>query len=1088
MQRYFKYEELGHGSMGVVYRASDRLEHGRWVALKQLYTDGGRMDIDTTQIDNRRLVMSQEFRILASLRHPHIISVLDYGFSGENGEPYFTMDLLENPENIVQATEDSTFEEKIHYFVQCLEGLAYLHKHRVVHRDLKPDNILLQDGKVKILDFGLAYGDLFKSQAGIDKDYIAGTMAYIAPEILQEQSPDHLSDLYALGMIMAEVFLRRYPYLHGNNMVTLITSIINKYPNLEEIDINLQPILIRMLDKDPQNRYQSAQNIIIALSERFDFVDASESVQVRENVLRSAPFVGRESEFKALRRSLLSLINIREAIGSSWLIGGESGVGKSRLLNEIRVQGMIRGILVLNGQSTYEGGAVFEVWRQPLRHLCLEVEPTNDEASILKSIIPDLESLLGRTINDAPPALNPKIALERLLTAIEAWFKRCKVPILLILEDIHWAVENLLILKRLLPLVNEMPLMIICSYRNEEAPEIPQELPNMQLMELEPLSRQAIIDLSTSLMDTSQEQTKTLVDLMERETKGNALFIIEILRALADTAGRIDLVGKQALPESIVQGGLKQIIQQRLSAINGELRAFLRVATLVGRQLDIQLMIQMLPDYDVEQMLQEATATLIIEVSENRYRFVHDKFREILDSEIENRADWHRRIAEGIEALYQQDRTRAPILLYHWKLANNEEKIVYYAELAGDQSMENGANLQAKNYYYEAYNLCSQLDDTLENKRRQVYLAVKLSKVAAYHPEESLTRIMHHAVEIAESLDDEELLARALGSTGAYYFMLGQTGASMDYFKRSMVIAENLNLEELLLLPYNIIGRSVALVGDFATSRNYLRDGIRIAEKFKDLELLSGSLAFYALSLMLQGAYSESVAIIDRSIKVAQQVGQSRMTGTLVINGCGYMWTGRWDDALKFFNEAEELAEKINDFLPLYWSRGFLGYIHLQLGNYEQAEHYLDLAISMIQDGKTVFHLPLFKAYRAELTLYQDQPNNAITQAEEALQFGRDTQQGLAIGEALCTLGKIYSHQNQLDEAKSYYQQSRDNHIEGGRLVQEAVTLYHLARHHTYHGETKNARVIVDEAIEKFTQYQMHWYLGQARKLRASLD
>jgi len=528
MQRYFKYEELGHGAMGIVYRATDRLEDGKWVALKQLHTDVNRAGIDTTQVSNRRLVMSQEFRILASLRHPNIISVLDYGFAGENGEPYFTMDLLEHPQNIVQATKDSSFEEKVNYFIQCLEGLAYLHKHQVVHRDLKPDNILLQDCNIKILDFGLAYDDLFKSQAAVDKDYIVGTMAYIAPEILQGQPPDHLSDLYGLGMIMAEVFLQEYPYKSVTNMATLINAILNKYPVLDEIDPHIQPLLMRMLDKDPENRYPSAQDIIIKLSKIFDFVDASESIQVRENVLQSAPFVGRDPEFNKLKQALLDLINIREKVGGAWLIGGESGVGKSRLLNEIRVQGMIRGVLVLNGQSIYEGGAVFETWRQPLRHLCLEVEPTNDEASILKSIIPDLENLLGRTINDTPPALNPKIALERLLTTIENWFKRCTTPILLILEDIHWAVESLLILKRLLPLINEMPLMIVCSYRNDEYAELPQELAGMELMELTPLSRQAIYDLSRALMDGSQQQTQNIVDLMERETNGNALFIIEV--------------------------------------------------------------------------------------------------------------------------------------------------------------------------------------------------------------------------------------------------------------------------------------------------------------------------------------------------------------------------------------------------------------------------------------------------------------------------------------------------------------------------------------------------------------------------------
>jgi tetratricopeptide (TPR) repeat protein len=380
------------------------------------------------------------------------------------------------------------------------------------------------------------------------------------------------------------------------------------------------------------------------------------------------------------------------------------------------------------------------------------------------------------------------------------------------------------------------------------------------------------------------------------------------------------------------------------------------------------------------------------------------------------------------------------------------------------------------------------MDETPENQRKQIELAVKLSRVAAYHPEENLTQIMQRAVEIAEALGDEELLARALGSTGAYHFMLGQTGASMQYFQRSMVLAEKMKIEELLLLPYNILGRSVALVGDFAASRNYLRKGIELAEKFRDSELLSGSLAFYALSLMMQGLYPESVPIIERSIKVAEQVGASRMTGTLVINGCGYMWNGRWDEALDFQSRSETLATKINDFLPLYWSRGFLGYIHLRLNDLEKAQHYLDQSLAMIEAGKTVFHLPLFQVYRAELTLLEGDKDLALEQAERALQFGKDTQQGLAVGEGLSTLAKIYSQRGAVDKAEEYFQASIENHAAGGRLVQEAVVYYNLALHRSLHQDNVGAMQALDTARPRFTQYQMQWYSEKARRLHASLD
>ncbi|MEQ8677796.1 MAG: protein kinase [Aggregatilineales bacterium] len=1087
-QRYLKYEELGRGGMGVVYRAMDRLENNKWIALKQLHSDLKRGDIDTTQVDNRRVAMSHEFRLLASLRHPNIISVLDYGFIGEFGEPYFTMDLLNEPQSIVEATENCTFEQRITYLLQCLDGIAYLHQHKIVHRDLKPDNVMVDKKQVKILDFGLSHGGVFQSQATLNKDFIAGTLAYMAPEILMEKPPTHLADLYALGCIAYEIFTRQHPLGMPENIALLITATLTKRPDMTTLPPELVPIIERLLAKDPDDRYQNAQDVIHAISNTYDFIKPDESLQIRENILQSAPFVGRDDEFNRLKEALRQVLNVHNAKGSAWLIGGESGIGKSRLLNELRIQAMIRGVVVSGGQGIQEGGAVYELWRQPFRHLCLEHQPKLEEASILKTIIPDIEMLLGQTIPDAPPALNPKIALERLLTAIESWLECSEQPTLLVLEDIHWSVESLVILKRIIPMIHKIPLLIVASFRDDERPDLPTELQGMEVMSLSRLSRDAIHDLSNFLLGDSKQETE-IVNLLERETEGNALFIIEVFRALAESAGRINQVGKATIPPFIVSGGVQEIIRRRLASIKGKARELLQVAALAGRQLDTALLKHLLDNTNLDYLLLECTESLILEVHNNQYRFVHDKFREALRDQIpddESRL-WHEHIAKGLEALYPDDESRAPILLHHWILAENQAKIIHYADLSGNQSMLSGANLQAQQYYYQAYGLLNDLEDNPDNQRRQIELAIKLSRVAAYHPDESLTQIMKQAVITAEAIGDEELLARALGSTGAYHFMLGQTGASMQYFQRSMVLAEKMNIEELLLLPYNIIGRSVALVGDFAASRNNLRKGIELAEKFRDSELLSGSLAFYALSLMMQGVYTDAIPIIERSIKVAEQVGASRMTGTLVINGCGYMWNGRWDDALDFHTRSEELASKINDFLPLYWSRGFLGYIYMRLGDLEKSRHVLDQSLSMIEEGKTVFHLPLFKVYRAELTLHEGDLEQALELADQALQFGRDTQQGLAVGEGLNTVGKIYSKLGEIDKAESYFEQAIENHIAGGRLVQEAVTQYDIALHRAFHNNQTGATEALEIAIPKFVSYQMQWYLQKAHQLHASL-
>ncbi|MBZ0284027.1 MAG: protein kinase [Anaerolineae bacterium] len=1086
-QRYVIQNKLGEGGMGFVYRAIDRLNGNREIALKQLRAAPVKNDIDTEEQENRLFMIAREFRALASLRHPNVISVLDYGFD-KDGEPFFTMDLLDNPKTILEATEDSSLPEKVNYFLQLLEGLTYLHRRGIIHRDLKPDNVLInRDNVVKILDFGVAQGGVSRSMSQEEGATIAGTLAYMAPESFAENPATILSDLYSTGVIAYEIFARKHPIDASNGIAGIINAILFKAIDLKSLDASIAPIIGKLLSRAPQDRYPSAEAVIAALSETYDFVKPTENITARENILQNAPFIGRDDEFSQLKQALRTLVDIHLRVGSSWLLAGESGVGKSRLLNELRIQAVTRGVLVLNGQGMSEGGAVYELWRQPLRLLCLEYPPSSEEASILKPILPDIETLLGIPVADAPPALNPKIAQERLLATVERLFTQAKRPILLILEDIHWAAESLNILKRLNPFTTQHPIMIVASYRDDEAPALQAQLADMVTIKLHRLTRTEIGHLSQAMLG-KVEQAEPLVDLLHRETDGNAFFIIEVMRALAESTGRLDMIGARTVPEYIIAGGMQQILERRLAQVPKEATAFLHTAAVAGRQLDLDLLSHLFADMDFERWLQQCVEALVIEVNDERWRFVHDKFRETILSglPLEERQQLHRRVAQTMEKLYSGDAARAPLMLYHWQAADDAEQSLHYAELAGDQAMLNGANLQAKTYYETALHLCNELPADVTHQRLQVELCVKLSRVAAYHPEESLTDAMKNAVKLAETLNDEALLARILGSTGAYHFMLGQLSVSMQFFQQSMVLAEKLGLEELLLLPYNIIGRTVALAGNFGQSRIKLGDGIRLAEKFNDLELLSGSLAFYALSLMMQGLPVEAEAVIQRSLEVAEQVGPSRMTGTLVINGCGKMWGGHWEEALQFFNRSEALATKINDFLPLYWSRGFLGNIYMRTGNLPKAAEYLDKAIGMIEQGKTVFHLPLFHAYRAELDFLEGNASGALERTQASLEFGRQTQQELAIGEALATLGKIYSSQGEITQAETAFEQSLESHRQGGRFVQIATVYMELGKHRSANGDKRGAIEALDIAIEYFTRYKMTWYLQRARQIRAT--
>jgi len=156
-RRYELLEPLGRGGMGAVYLAKDLLT-GKQVALKQVTVPAEDLIAGGLGQEARtdyNLILAQEFQALATLRHPHIISVYDFGFD-RSKKPYFTMEFLKDGRDILTYGQNLPMERKVDLIVQVLQALVYLHRRGILHRDLKPANAMIVDDQVKLLDFGLS--------------------------------------------------------------------------------------------------------------------------------------------------------------------------------------------------------------------------------------------------------------------------------------------------------------------------------------------------------------------------------------------------------------------------------------------------------------------------------------------------------------------------------------------------------------------------------------------------------------------------------------------------------------------------------------------------------------------------------------------------------------------------------------------------------------------------------------------------------------------------------------------------------------------------------------------------------------------
>ncbi len=717
--RYQLLDKLGAGGMGIVYRAADRLT-GQVVALKQVISasaDPRKATIILSDSDTGvQLALAQEFRTLASLRHPNIISVLDYGFDQER-KAYFTMDLLEGAVSIIDAAQGLPLAQKLDLLIQVLHALTYLHRRAILHLDLKPANVMVTDGKVKVLDFGLSAG------RGERHEDTSGTLAYMAPEVI---SPDLLAgapisdsaDLYAVGIIAYEMLAGRHPF-DVENLAQLMYDVTNTEPDFSILQLALSNqtdgfedpagaidelvyVVRRLLYKDPMNRHQRAEEVIDHL-EAILGCPSSASDAIRESFLQAAQFVGRSNELSELSDAMEQAM---QGHGSVWLVGGESGVGKSRLLDELRTVALVKGALVLRGQTLREAASPYQQWIDPLRRLVLASEITTSEAAVLKSIVPDIDTLLGRPIPDAPP-LDAREAQRRLLNTIAYTFGKTPQPILLILEDLHWA-ENLEIFKMLVPWTKNHAVLIVGSYRNDEKPDLPQQVPGAQLIALDRLTRNEIAALSLAMIGDSG-QNEEVVDLLQRETEGNVLFLVEVVRALAQQAGELERIKDIELPKQVFAGGVRAIIEHRLERVPAWCWPLLKMAAVMARELDLKVLGSVDPALDLNRWLMTCAQAAVVEVQDDSWRFVHSKLRDGVLGNIaaDERKSLHYDAALAIERYYANAPEYSVALAYHFENAEVYEEAVDYWRKAADDAARVYANEQAMSYYRHAITLAA---------------------------------------------------------------------------------------------------------------------------------------------------------------------------------------------------------------------------------------------------------------------------------------------------------------------------------------------------------------------------------------------
>jgi serine/threonine protein kinase len=344
---------LGEGGMSFVYQARD-LESCRDVAVKIM-----KSNLTSTYFDDL-IRFKREIDIVSRLNHPGVVRVYETG-EYEN-LPFLVMELLpgQSLADLLRSNYRFRIDETLEIVQQLAEILDYVHSRSIIHRDLKPANIFINNSvekrEVKIIDFGLSF--LLELKAIRDERQITGTFGYMSPEAtgILKRRVDERSDLYSVGVIFYQLLAGAPPFNAAeareliHQQTALTPQKIRTFNPL--IPETLERIVMKLLMKDPDLRYQSAQGLLSDLKRcdrgEADFIIGEKDPAVKLSFQSS--LVGRDNEFN----KLVELFNqARNNQGSICLIAGEPGIGKSRLIEDFGLFVSAQKGLFVHGKCFY---------------------------------------------------------------------------------------------------------------------------------------------------------------------------------------------------------------------------------------------------------------------------------------------------------------------------------------------------------------------------------------------------------------------------------------------------------------------------------------------------------------------------------------------------------------------------------------------------------------------------------------------------------------------------------------------------------------------------------------------------------------
>jgi tetratricopeptide (TPR) repeat protein len=1052
---------LGSGGFGTVYRA--RASDGKDVALKISHPTTGRLS-------SQQIIRQQnEIEALARLSHPSLVKVHRYGFTAD-ARFFLAMELVEGVRLDQYLGERRRLDviEAIQIVRKVAETLAYCHAQGVLHLDLKPENIMLtepHEPRLKVLDFGLAHlrGDM---AGGLGAPARGGTVPYMAPEYFIHGAvlaPDPKLDLYAIGTILYELLSGELTF-KGSSLGQLAEfkrytdpmPIRDRVPSVPE---PVAALVHSLLAREPWARYRSAAALATRLKELYYATLAGAPAAGEPPVTLGAgadltreddqaPFVGRAAELDALGAELAACV---AGASRAVLVVGDAGLGKSRLVSEAVWRWNAGESITLCGRCRQLGELVpYSPLREALgqlAHLALHgSEPRGERLkSALLGVLAAEKVVLGTLVPEfydsgTPPSDSQSdlaafllAGADRVARAFSALLAAAGVPVVLVLEDVHWADEGTLaVVSRLLGTGLPARVLLLATSRvatdleaaarppdqpgggatDEARPDEPSAIVRtLRLLPLPPTENDELLTALVGSRDPTVAQVlKQSIPLL---AAGNPLFVTQVVRSL-EIEGYVRRVsdgsaelGARSFGEYEPPDSVSTVLQRALRRLDPAVRDVLAAAALIGRQFLITdlRMLGLFEHRDIDAALRAAERHCLCRVTHDVGSFVHDTIREHLEGTVPaaRLPEIHGRIARQL----QRRGAPAGTLGRHLECAGESRAAAEAYREAGLAADRLHDPRGARRHLERAYGLLASLSPSTERDTmlaRTVYHLVRVG-CALGDTSETLRTLDDCAGRLEQKTG--EALAALESSYARVAYVQGNLVRAIEHGARSLAAVKDIPaLRAYQCFPANVIGRARCISGRFGEAVSLLERGSALAREIGEYGELSHSAGLLAVSYGYHGDFASAQRSADTCTDFARRLRDPvRIIAADVYRSALAEAHFDWDQGVKHSTRLLAFAEEHGiGGLYLFVGTSMAGRHQFHVGNLGRARLLLTNALNLSTVMKMASTRSWTHGYLGDVNLVSGDLPAARVQYEAGLALARSMDAD-ELSEPMCLAG-----------------------------------------------------------------------------------